>query len=336
MSFDESKVTRDDHGRFSGGGLGGFVAKHTGKLEGFSAPSKGDLGKWTAAKLSDRARNIEIPLVRKTDEHFASTGAVPMIEVAGPTVSRPEKMIKTIWEASQKAEFAANKREEDSLKAEDKVKIARDKALREYKNQRIYLESAKLTGPRGEPGASPEKIKQLETKMAKIGKKIGKLNTQIDHENDIQKKAANESVEATERSRVYKIARDVIARVAGTMNPQGTVEVSHDHNGAIEIHLSGRTHDSKYPGEKSTTIRLEPATLTSAALTSGKDYISANNDLRMHIVSQYPTDTRGKDHPQQAAEKEVIGAGVAGTGTTGGRQDFLKAVDEHVKNFFSS
>lgn len=60
--FQEEQHPRDDHGRFSGGGLGAWAKRKAAKLEGYSSGKKGDLAAWTRGKLEHDPRTESSPL----------------------------------------------------------------------------------------------------------------------------------------------------------------------------------------------------------------------------------------------------------------------------------
>ena len=113
-------------------------------------------------------------------------------------------------------------------------------------------------------------------------------------------------------------------------NADATVNISHSKDGSYEIHLKGNSHDEKYPGEKEMTVMIEPAT---HKLDKDGTMAEVDRHSTITVTSQYPTDSRGKDHP--ATKEDVI---KTGSSLVQFQPMLIRhgTFDEHIKNFLTS
>lgn len=308
--FDESKVTRDEHGRFSGGGLGAFAAKHeVPKLEGYSG-AKGGLDKW-AGKVSGRQRDVEVPLASKTNAQgdFASTGNIPLEKGAH---ERLDSFLRGMMPKENGLYAAAKK----AAKSYDATARANDKLVRD-----------KDAAQHGGIGAKEWTAKD-EKKLQKSNEKLAAAKKIVDDAH-----AASKDAEA-KRDALTNAIRSVTNALAekevhngdtgtheGAWNPRTgqhnplnleafkgkdiTVNATVDRkDGTVELHFAGKSNDPKYPGDKELHVTIKPELYTNTkdaydAPSGGMAYRGERSDREETIATQYPSDERGKAHPNE-------------------------------------
>jgi hypothetical protein len=333
MSFDESKVQRDDHGRFTGGGLGGWVAKNTGQLKGYEPAPKGDLSKWTAAKISGRQRDVEVPLISKMNGDFASTGDLPM---NAETHAKVDEFLRNILPKGFTEKHEA-------MKSASRSQEALLRSLKKFTSKKNNLANPSSDS---QPWTAKDekKLKDTEKKLAAATEKLVKATSEVrDHEerSDAIKRVREaishafskegDDTHAAGRTRGMGIAE---AEREGAWNPLkatynpiklegwkgtgATLHVSVDRkDGTVDLHLSGMSHDPKFPGEKELHLTVSPR-------SDKLDRVREET-----LTAQHPTDTRGKAHPNDVAlESKGIG--------TKFDYHLHDALREHVQKFRTS
>lgn len=286
--FDESKVSRDEHGRFSGGGLGGFVAKHTGKLEGYGKGEPGagryehdpnketsPLAKWVASK-----HGVDLDLMRaaKSDTR-ASTGELKANELHNATrfmekeIGRLTMQKEALVKEARKAEVSrvgysnkvqsAKYRLGEKVGFEEPVRDAKERAeAQKVLDKGTEKKAADATAKRD---AAHQKLGEVMKQWRSANEALGVMQN-IKNESELQWRYTNEKHEGTD---IDKTAKDD--------KSDYRFNVSHDRQGNWEITARGDTRTEGHPGEKSMVYRVDAGTAPQILSIDKKKNITFNN-----------------------------------------------------------
>ena len=343
MDFDESQHERDNRGRFVGGGLGGFALKHSGKLEGYSTPKdKPGLDKW-AGKVSGRNREIEVPLVSKTTGgDFASTGNMPMNEETMEHVrSFLSKSLDTKTSLRQLDELKSAKKSYTMIQAtnkklQERIKNPRDEKDLAAAKKKLAASDKKLVAARSAIDVAHAANQDSEARARAVNNVRDALKHAFSKEGtDEVVRTRGMSIEESNREGAWnpiKASYNPI-KLAGWKDSGATINVQVDRkDGTVDVHLAGESHDSKFPGEKELHLTVKPEKYTSAKNAYWEDpkqEKAQRSDREESLSTQYPSDDRGKQHPN---EVNLESKGI------GNQTSFYlpNALRDHVQKFLKS
>jgi hypothetical protein len=348
--FDEAQHPRDEKGRFAGSSLGMWARnqqkgyEHQKKLEGYSAGDKSDARAWVKGQLSSRGRDIEVPLIRKTESMFnlKDTGEL----------SNNSADIERARDFCRRGFAQADKEKDQAIKEARKAQLSAQKYIDKVRDKT----GANLYPGEKKPDVDPKEIAKLEKKRdaaikaratayANVSDKmarfraaqeanfrIGDLHNQL----ELGWRHTDLSVEAAHRGEF------VLSKKNGEIEHDNKSDykfsVSHDlSDGSWEIHVHAPMRDPRYPGEKEMAIDIHPNEGPKIVSIDKRkqlyfDHSEKHKDTAIDITTQFPTNGKGKEHPLQALhEDSEWGKDPQYTGVIGPKHELARV---HFENFF--